>query len=128
MPLALDNIKLPIRQSNNISITSTRECLTDYYHRLTKLKSKTWLDKNVSVKLTYWSGREKVLEDTILKCYQSIQAFNTSLIRCATKWYTYIKCRIWETQEIIMLYSGLLKRKPRPLVLVYNQRQSERTI
>ena len=28
------------------------------YH-LTKLKSRTWRDKNVSVKSTYWSGREK---------------------------------------------------------------------
>ena len=128
MPLALDNIKLPTRQSNNISITSTRECLTDYYHRLTKLKSKIWLDKNVSVKLTYWSGREKVLEDTILKCYQSIQAFNIFLIHCATKWCTYIKCKIWVTQETITSYSGHLKKRLRPSVLVYNQRHSERTI
>jgi len=120
MPLAIDNIELHTKQSNSILSISTRECLTVYYHRLTKLKSKIWLDKNVSVKLLRGSGREKVLEDTILKCYQSIQAFNTSLIRCATKWCTYIKCRIWETQEIIMHYSGLLKNEQRPLVLAYN--------
>ena len=128
MPLARDNIKLPTKQSKNILKLSTKECLTENYLRLTKLKSKTWLDKNVSVKLTYWSGREKVLEDTILKCYQSILTFNTFLIRCATKWYTYIKCKIWETQEIIMLYSGLLKQKRRPLVSAYNQSKNEGTI
>ena len=116
MPLAKDNIKLPTKQSNNILNTLMRECSVANYHRSTKLKLKTWLDKNVSVRSTYWSGREKVLEDTILKCYQSIQAFNTFLIRCATKWYIYIKCRIWATQETITSYSGRLKRRPRPLV------------
>ena len=128
MPPARDNIKLPTNQSNNISDTSMRECSVVNYHRSMMLKSKNLLDKNVLGKLTYWSGREKVQDNINLKCYQSIQAFNTFLIRCATKWYTYIKCKIWETQEIIMLYSGLLKRKRRPLVLACNNQQSERTI
>ncbi len=116
MLLARDNIKLPIKQSKNILKSSTKECLMANYHHLTKLKLRTWLDKNVSVKSTYWSGREKVLEDTILKCYQIILIFNTFLIHCATKWYTYIKCRIWATQETITSYSGRLKRRPRHLV------------
>ncbi len=116
MLLARDNIKLPTKQSKNILKSSTKECLVANYHHLTKLKSRTWRDKNVSVKSTYWSGREKVLEDTILKCYQSILTFNTFLIRCATKWYTYIKCKIWATQEITMNYFGRLKKRPRPLV------------
>ena len=126
MPLVRDNSKLPTRQSNNISDTSMRECSVVNYHRSMMLKSKNLLDKNVLGKLTYWSGREKVQDNINLKCYQSTQAFNIFLIRCATKWYTYIKCKIWETQEIIMLYSGLLKRKLRPLVLDYNI--NERTI
>ncbi len=116
MPLARDNTKLPTKQSNNILNTSMRVCLVTNYHHLTKLKLKTWLDKNVLVKLTYWSGREKVREYIDSKCYRSIQAFNTFLIHCATKWYTCIKCKIWATQEIITSYSGRLKRKPRPLV------------
>lgn len=127
MLLARDNIKLPTRQSNNILDTSMKECLVVNYHRSMMLKLKNLLDKNVLGKLTYWSGREKVQDNINLKCYQSTQAFNIFLIRCATKWYTYIKCKIWETQEIIMLYSGLLKQKRRPLVSAYNN-QSERNI
>ena len=116
MLLARDNIKLPIKQSKNILKSSTKECLMANYHHLTKLKLRTWRDKNVSVKSTYWSGREKVLEDIILKCYQNILTFNTFLIRCATKWYTYIKCKIWATQETIMSCFGRLRRRPKPLV------------
>ena len=116
MLLARDNIKLPTKQSKNILMSSMKDYLVANYHHLTKLKSRTWLDKNVSVKSTYWSGREKVLEDIILKCYQSILTFNTFLIHCATKWYTYIKCKIWAIQETTMSCFGRLKKRPRPLV------------